>query len=60
MGVYIYRANGRFRRNLVIAGPSGEGPFTIRFADVPYRALSACEVVFLGALGGSGRHLQPR
>jgi hypothetical protein len=30
----------RFRRDLVIAGRSGEGPFTIRFADVRYRALS--------------------
>jgi hypothetical protein len=34
------RANGRHRRDLVIAGRSGEGPFTIRFADVRYRALS--------------------
>jgi hypothetical protein len=25
---------------VVIAGRSGEGPFTIRFADVRYRALS--------------------
>lgn len=30
----------RLRRDLVIAGRSGEGPFTIRFADVRYRALS--------------------
>jgi len=28
-----------FRRNLVIAGRSVEGPFTIRFADLRYRAL---------------------
>jgi hypothetical protein len=33
-------ANGCLRRDLVIAGRSGEGPFTIRFADVRYRALS--------------------
>jgi len=33
-------ADDRYRRNLVIAGRSGEGPFTIRFADVRYRALS--------------------
>src|SRR5262249_37651811 len=33
--------NGRKRRNLVIAGRSGEGPFTIRFADLRYRALPA-------------------
>jgi hypothetical protein len=32
-------ANGQFRRNLVIAGRSGEGPFTILFADLRYRAL---------------------
>src|SRR3982750_4347331 len=35
-----FPANGRNRRNLVIADRSGEGPFTIRFADVRYRALS--------------------
>ena len=33
--------NGRLRRNLVIAGRFGEGPFTIRFADVRCRVLSA-------------------
>jgi hypothetical protein len=32
--------NGRLRRNLVIAGRSGEGPFTIRFADLRYRAFA--------------------
>ena len=31
--------NGCYRRNLVIAGRSGEGPFTMRFADTRYRAL---------------------
>ena len=35
----IGHGNGRKRRNLVIAGRSGEGPFTIRFADLRYRAL---------------------
>ena len=34
------RANGRYPRNLVTGGRSGEGPFTIRFADLRYRALS--------------------
>ena len=33
------RANGRYPRNLVTGGRSGEGPFTIRFADLRYRAL---------------------
>ena len=33
--------SGRLRRNLVIAGRSGERPFTIRFADLRYRALPA-------------------
>ena len=31
----------RNRRNLVIAGRPGERPFTIRFADLRYRALPA-------------------
>ena len=33
------RADGRYRRNLVTAGSSGEGPFTIRFAYLRNRAL---------------------
>ena len=32
----------RNRRNLVVATRSGEGPFTIRFADLRHRALPAC------------------
>ena len=35
------RANGSYRRILVIAGRSGECPFTIRFADLRYCALTA-------------------
>jgi len=35
------RGEWRFAANLVIAGCSDEGPFTIRFADVSYLALSA-------------------
>ena len=42
----------RFRRNLVIAGRSGERPFTIRFADLRYRALYA--------LGLLSHELRPR
>ena len=38
------RTEVRFRRDLVIAGRSGEGPFTIRFADVRYRALSPSHI----------------
>ena len=34
-------ADGGSRRNLVIAGRSGERPYTIRFADLRYRALPA-------------------
>ena len=34
-------ANGRNRRNLAIAARSGEGPFTIRFADFRHRAVQA-------------------
>jgi hypothetical protein len=30
-----------FRRNLAIAARSGEGPFTIRFADFRHRAVQA-------------------
>src|SRR6516162_2500988 len=44
--------NDRFRRNLVIAGRSGERPFTIRFADLRYRALPA--------LGLLSHELRPR
>src|SRR6266446_2781282 len=32
-------ANGRFRRNLAVAARSGDGPFTIRFADLHDRAM---------------------
>jgi hypothetical protein len=32
--VHFVKANGRFRRILVIAARYGEGPFTIRFADL--------------------------
>jgi hypothetical protein len=32
-------ANGRIRRNLVVAAHSGEGLLTIRFADLRHRAL---------------------
>ena len=31
--------NGRNRRNLAVAARSGEGPFTIRFADFRHRAV---------------------
>src|SRR5271168_2049283 len=31
--------NGRYRRNLAVAVPFGEGPFTIRFADLRHRAM---------------------
>ena len=31
-------SKGRIRRILVVASPSGEGPFTIRFADLGHRA----------------------
>ena len=34
------REDDRYRRDLVIDGRSGEGPFTIRFADVRYRAVA--------------------
>jgi hypothetical protein len=33
------RENGCFRRNLAVAARSGEGPFTIRFADLHDRAM---------------------
>src|SRR5215831_21295468 len=33
-------ANGRFRRNLVVAASSGQGPLTIRFADLRHRAFA--------------------
>jgi len=44
--------NVGYRRNLVIAGRSGERPFTIRFADLRYRALQA--------LGLLSHELRPR
>jgi hypothetical protein len=31
--------NGRLRRNLAVAVPFGEGPFTTRFADLRHRAV---------------------
>jgi hypothetical protein len=31
--------NDRFRRNLAVAVPFGEGPFTTRFADLRHRAV---------------------
>jgi hypothetical protein len=36
---WLRQINARFRRNLVIAMRSGEGPLTIRFADLRHRAL---------------------
>jgi hypothetical protein len=37
--VAISPQKDRYRRNLVIAGRSGEGLFTIRFADLGHRPL---------------------
>jgi len=34
--VVCYGDAVRFRRNPVVAGRPGEGPFTIRFADIPH------------------------
>jgi hypothetical protein len=31
--------NVRYRRNLAVAVPFGEGPFITRFADLPHRAV---------------------
>jgi hypothetical protein len=34
LGLTTVTANGSSRRNLAVAGRCGEGPFTIRFADL--------------------------